>query len=259
MTEAIAWPRKTRELQTRLFDSSIWNEFVFRDGDIVIATYPKAGTTWMQQIVGQLLFGGDPDLEVSRLSPWVDFRVVPKVETMAMLDAQTHRRFVKTHLPLDALVFSPNARYIYVARDGRDVAWSYYNHHASFTQSWRDHLNHLARIAALPLEPPPTDIRQFWREWLDRDGYPGPSFWNHIRGWWAIRELPNVILVHYANLKRDLPAEIRRVAAYLDVPIDEARWDTILELCSFDWMKANAAKVVPRGGTQFEGGAQTFI
>ena len=46
MTVTVAWPRKTRELQTRIADSTIWNEFQFRDDDIIIASYPKAGTTF---------------------------------------------------------------------------------------------------------------------------------------------------------------------------------------------------------------------
>ena len=58
VSDRIAWPRKTRELRTQLFDSSVWNEFRFRPDDVVIATYGKAGTTWTQQIVAQLIFGG---------------------------------------------------------------------------------------------------------------------------------------------------------------------------------------------------------
>lgn len=261
MTETIAWPRKTREFQNRLWDSTIWNDFRYRDSDIVIATWSKAGTTWMQQIVGQLLFRGDPGLEPWRLSPCLEARWLPRAETLAMLDAQTHRRFIKTHLPLDALVCSPEARYIYIARDGRDVAWSGYNHHANFTQTFRDQINSQTEIDAPPLSPPPADIRQFWHEWLDRQDSPGnlSSFWNNLRGWWAIRHFPNVLLLHFANLKRDMPGEIRRVAAFLDVPIDEERWDAILEYCSFDWMKANADKVTPGGGSHWEGGGRTFI
>jgi aryl sulfotransferase len=256
MTETITWPRKTREFQTRLADSTIWNEFSYREGDIVIATWSKAGTTWMQQIVGQLLYQGNPDLDVARLSPWVDMRIPPKAEKLALLESQTHRRFVKTHLPVDALVFSPKARYIYVARDGRDVAWSMNNHQTNFAQIWRDYLNNLPGIDAPPLEPPPSDIQQYWHWWLER---AGPSFWDHLRGWWAIRDLPNVRLVHFANLRRDLPGEMRRVAAFLEIPIDESRWEAILEYCSFDWMKSHAVKVVPLGGVLWDGGARTFL
>ena len=50
---------------------------------------------------------------------------------MPLVEAQTHRRFLKTHLPVDALVFSEKAKYIYIGRDGRDVVWSLYNHHAN--------------------------------------------------------------------------------------------------------------------------------
>lgn len=259
MAEVIAWPRKTQEVQTRIADSTIWNDFRFREGDIVIATYPKAGTTWTQQIVGQLLSGGDPDLEVWRLSPWVDMRIPPKAEKLALLEAQTGRRFVKTHLPLDALVFSPRARYIYVARDGRDTAWSYHHHHLSLTQGFRDLLNTLPDGEGSLMVPPPQDVREFWHQWLDGQYNPGTgsTYWDHVRGWWAIRDLPNVLLVHYARLKRDLPGEIRRVAAFLEVPVDESRWEAILEHCSFDWMKANAASVIR--GDAFEGGARTFI
>jgi aryl sulfotransferase len=52
---------------------------------------------------------------------------------------------------------------------------------------------------------------------------------------------------------------MRRVAAFLEIPIDESRWDAIVEYCSFEWMKTNAAKVTPFGGTVWEGGGRTFI
>ena len=117
----IAWPVKTREMHNHHFDSTIWNDFEFRDDDIVIGAYGKSGTTWVQQIVAQLLFDGAEGVEVAEISPWLDLRVPPKAEKLPAVEAQTHRRFIKTHLPVDALVFSPKARYIYVARDGRDV------------------------------------------------------------------------------------------------------------------------------------------
>lgn len=77
-TEPIVWPKKTREMHNHHFDSTIWNDFRFREDDIVISTYAKSGTTWTQQIVAQLLFGPDPDLEVAEMSPWLDLRVPPK-------------------------------------------------------------------------------------------------------------------------------------------------------------------------------------
>ncbi len=106
------WPTKTREIHNHHFDSTIWNEFRFRDDDIIIGTYAKSGTTWTQQIVSQLIFQGAEGLEVAEMSPWLDLRVPPKEVKLPAVEAQQHRRFLKTHLPVDALVFSPKAKYL---------------------------------------------------------------------------------------------------------------------------------------------------
>lgn len=252
-------PEKTREIHNHHFDSTIWNDFRFRDDDIIIATYAKSGTTWVQQIISQLLFDGPEDLEVAEMSPWLDLRVPPKDVKLAAVEAQTHRRFIKTHLPVDALVFSERAKYLYIGRDGRDVVWSLYNHHANANEDWYHALNDAPDRVGPPIEPPPPSVVQYYQEWLDGDGYPFWPFWQHVRSWWAIRELPNVYLLHFANLKRDMPGEIRRLARFLDIPINEERWESILHHCSFDYMKANATRSVPLGGAFWDGGAETFI
>ncbi len=259
MSNAIEWPEKTRELHSHHFDSTIWNDIAFRDDDVVIATYAKSGTTWMQQIVAQLLFDADPGVAVAEMSPWVDLRVPPKAVKLPLLEAQTHRRFMKTHLPVDALRFAPQAKYLYVGRDGRDVVWSMYNHHVNANQSWYDALNDTPGRVGPPIGPPPADIRQYWREWFDRDGHPFWPFWENVRSWWAIRDLPNVKFVHFADLKKDMAGEIRGIADFLGIDIDEARWDDILTHCSFEWMKKNATKTVPLGGAFWDAGAEVFI
>jgi aryl sulfotransferase len=259
MSAAPAWPRKTRELHNHHFDSTIWNDFRFRPDDVVIATYAKSGTTWMQQIVGQLLLGPDPELAVAELSPWLDLRVPPKAEKLPLVEEQRHRRFLKTHLPVDALVFSPEAKYLYIGRDGRDVVWSMYNHHANANQSWYDALNETPGRVGPPIERPPADVAQYFRDWLARDGHPFWPFWENVRSWWAVRDLPNVLLLHFADLKRDLAGEMRRVARFLGVEVDPADWPRIVEYCSFGWMKENATKSVPLGGAFWDAGAQVFI
>jgi len=259
MSVTIEWPRKTRELHNHHFDSTIWNELVFRDDDIVIASYAKSGTTWLQQIVGQLIFGGDPELAVAELSPWLDLRVPPKQLKLPLVEAQTHRRFLKTHLPVDALRFSPRAKYLYIGRDGRDVVWSMHNHHANANRMWYETLNDTPGRVGPPIEPPPEDILSYWRDWLERDGHPFWPFWENVRGWWQIRELPNVMLLHFADLKRDLPGEIARIAAFLDIRVEESRMDAIVEFCSFAWMKRNGARAAPLGGAFWDAGADTFI
>ncbi|HTL00135.1 MAG TPA: sulfotransferase domain-containing protein [Pseudomonadales bacterium] len=259
MSSSNVLPRKTRELHSHHFDSTIWNDLKFRDDDIIISTYAKSGTTWMQQIVAQMMFGGNPDLEVADMSPWLDLRVPPKHVKLPIVEAQAHRRFLKTHLPVDALVFSPKARYLYIGRDGRDVVWSLYNHHVNANAVWYSALNDTPGRVGPPIEPPPADVRVYWRNWMDRDGFPFWPFWENVRSWWEIRELPNVLFVHFESLKRDMQAEMRRIAAFLEIAVDASRWNDIVEYCSFDWMKRNATKSVPLAGAFWDAGAEVFI
>ncbi|HEV2562007.1 MAG TPA: sulfotransferase domain-containing protein [Rhizomicrobium sp.] len=252
-------PQKRREFHNHHFDSTVWNDFKFRDGDIVVGTYAKSGTTWTQQILGQILFNGDENVPVAEMSPWLDLRIPPKEIKLAALEAQTHRRFVKTHLPVDALVFSPRAKYLYIGRDGRDVVWSMYNHHINANDTWYSVLNDTPGRVGPPIERTNLDVAAYFRRWLESDGEPFWPFWENIRSWWEIRELPNVKMVHFANLKSDLAGEMRKIAEFLDVTIDEAKWDDIVAHCSFDYMKANADKAAPLGGALWEGGGKTFI
>lgn len=259
MAETIEWPQKTRELESNHFDSTVWNDYKFRDDDIIIATYAKTGTTWVQQIISQLLFDGEEGLPVADMSPWLDLRVPPREVKLTAVEAQDFRRFVKTHLPVDALVFSQKAKYIYIARDGRDVLWSLFNHHTSANDFWYQAINETPGLVGPPIGKPTADIRQYYHEWLDDDGYPFWSFWENIRSWWEIRHLPNVNLIHFQALKDDMPGEMRKIAAYLDIPIDQSKWDDIVEHCTFDYMKKNATASTPLGGAFWDGGADDFV
>ncbi|HYJ64622.1 MAG TPA: sulfotransferase domain-containing protein [Parafilimonas sp.] len=257
--ETNALPVKTREYHNHHFDSTIWNDFNFRDDDIIIATYAKSGTTWLQQIVSQLIFNGQEDMEVAEMSPWLDLRVPPKEVKLPAVEQQHHRRFLKTHLPVDALVFSPKAKYIYIGRDGRDVVWSMYNHHATANEFWYHALNDTPGRVGPPIEKPTSDIVQYFRDWLDKDGFPFWPFWENVKSWWEIRNLPNVHLIHFAKMKKDMAGEIRKVADFLDIKIDESKWNDILEHCSFNYMKKNSVKSVPLGGAFWDGGSDAFI
>jgi aryl sulfotransferase len=259
MLQRTSWPQKTRELHNHHMDSTVWNDFAFRKDDIIIGTYAKSGTTWTQQIVSQLIFGGAEGVDVATLSPWLDMRILPREQINAMLEAQAHRRFIKTHLPLDALVFSPEAKYIYIARDGRDVAWSAHNHFAHVKDEFYAALNDTPGRVGPPMPRLPVDVRQFFLEWMENDGAPLWSFWENIRTWWEWRHLPNIMLLHFADLKAGSERKIREVADFLDIPVADELWPTILDHCSFDYMKRNAEQVVPLGGAPWEGGARTFI
>ena len=259
MSTSEPWPVKQRDIFNHHIDSTIWDEFEFRQGDIVVGTYGKSGTTWMQQIVLQLVFDGQEGLDVMGIGPWLDLRLHPRQELLQKLAAQTHRRCIKTHLPADALVMSPAAKYIYVARDGRDVCWSMYNHHCNMSPDMIARINDLPNLVGPRFEPPRESIVPYFRSWLENDGAPFWSFWEGVRSWWAVRHLPNVLLVHFADLKADLPGEMRRIARFLDIDVDSQRWPTLVEHCSFEYMKRHAQEMLPMVEQGFVGGANAFI
>jgi aryl sulfotransferase len=259
MSEIVTdWPRKTRELHNHHMDSTLWNGFAFRGDDVIVGTYAKSGTTWTQQIVGQLIFQGDESIAIQNISPWWDMRILPPEVREAVI-GQTHRRVIKTHLPADALTMSPKAKYLYVARDGRDVIWSLHNHHSHHTAEAFAMLNDTPGRVGPALPPADPDIRRYFMTWLENDGAPYWSFWENVATWWALRDQPNVKLVHFANLKADLEGEMRSIADFLEVEIPEARWPQAVEHCTFDYMKAHAERYAPAGGMFWEGGAETFI
>jgi aryl sulfotransferase len=254
------WPAKTREVQNPVFDSTRWNGFRHRPDDIVIVTWGKSGTTWMQQIVGQLVCGAPDHLGPIGDSPWLDMRIFPLDEVLAGLETQTHRRFIKTHLPIDALVCSPQVKYIYVGRDARDIVWSAYNHHASFTQEALDAFNYTPGRVGPPFALPTGDVRHYYLHFLEHGALPGflEGLWDHVQGWWNVRGRPNVLFVHFNNLKTDMEGEIRRVARFLDAKVEDALWPSILEHCGFDYMRREFKKL-DMLDKFFSGGGETFI
>jgi aryl sulfotransferase len=134
-----------------------------------------------------------------------------------------------------------------------------YNHHVSANELWYMALNNTPGLIGPPIEKPNPDQRAYFLEWLEKDGHPFWPFWENVGSWWGARHLPNVKLIHFNRLKADLEGEMRALADFLEVDIPEAMWPTVVEHCTFDWMKANAEKMAPLGGLIFEGGAGQFI
>lgn len=207
-------------------DSRRWNDFPFRSDDIVIASWGKSGTTWTQQIVSQLVFLGAEEAPINVTSPWLDFRPVPPEATHEMLEAQKHRRFLKTHSQLENIVFSPKAKYIFVARDGRDAIWSLHNHMYNATPLFYQLINETGERPGPPLRKPPADPRRYFLDILDNDEQASVALplWKTIRGWYDARDLPNLLLVHFNDLKADLTGEMQRIADFLDMDIPEEKW-----------------------------------
>ena len=112
----------TRVYASALLDSARWNDFVFRPDDIVVCTYQKAGTTWVQNIVLHLIFQDLQIRSIPAFSLFVELRPRPVADLMATYAAQQHRRCIKSHVALDGIAFDSEASYIVVGRDPRDIA-----------------------------------------------------------------------------------------------------------------------------------------
>lgn len=238
-------------------DSARWERFTFRPGDVVISTPAKSGTTWMQTIVGMLLLGRtDLGAPISTISPWLDILIRPEAEIFNTLDRQSHRRFMKTHTPLDGVPRVESVTYIAVARHPLDVALSHRDHGENSREERMDEL----RIAAagpvapdvLERETPPDDPADFLRWFIDNEGAPtgsGPhdlaDYCEQVRTYWDARRAPNVHLFHYADLWADLDGEMRRVAAALGVTIEEARWPAFVEAAGLTSMRSRSAFTAP--------------
>jgi aryl sulfotransferase len=262
-------PARTRVYLSYLFDSRNWDRYRPRAGDVVVSTSYKSGTTWMQNILRQLVFPDAPRPAVSAVSPWLD-RQNPELDaTLTALEAQAHRRFIKSHLPLDALPFFPEVRYIIVVRDPRDVFMSFWNHYSQMTEAYFAGLNRPGLHGA-PMPPPPADLHALWPHWIGRgwfpwesEGWPHSGNLYHTASWWRFRHLPNILFVHFADLLADLPGEIARVAEFLDIPLEATRQAEIARAVSFDAIRRDAAAAAPlpveRAETIWRKGLDTFF
>ena len=251
-------PLRTRVYQNVATDSTRWNFITLRDDDIVIATSPKSGTTWMQGIVANLIFLGQelpaPPFE---MSPWLDLRALPVEQVVTQYEQQKHRRFIKTHLPLDGLRYESRIKYVYVGRDVRDVFMSLWNHTRNISDAFITALNTAPGRVGPAVKPPPEDIHQYWRSWIAGDD-PSLSPIPHVRTWWDYRHLPNIMLVHYADLLADFRTETQRVATFLEIEVPESAWPRIMRNCTLSEMRAAHAGA-ERLNARFKGGAETFF
>lgn len=254
-----------RRYQGFMSDSARWERFTFRSDDVVITTPSKCGTSWMQTIVGMLLLDRvDLGAPITAISPWLDVLIRSDDEVFGSLDRQSHRRFIKTHTPLDGVPRHSSVTYIAVARHPLDVALSSRDHGANEREDQVVQLR-LAALGPTELpdsdqepppdsdqEPPPDDPAGYLRWFIDTEAPAdgtGPhglaDFCQQISTYWEARHAPNVHLFHYADMWVDLDGEMRRVAAALGIPIDEDRWPEFVEAAGLASMRSRAADTAP--------------
>jgi aryl sulfotransferase len=253
--------------QNFAMDTLRWNFFTPRAEDIVVATSYKAGTTWVQAIVANLIFSGNKlPGAIHDISPWLDNRIFPLELVLTALEQQTHRRSIKTHLPLDSLPFHQSIKYLYVGRDPRDVFMSWWNFYGDFTPQMIAMMNGVAGRVGDELSPCPQDIHELWRGWMTRgsfawetEGYPFWSVLHHAQSWWDYRYLSNILFVHYADLLADLEGGIARIARFLEIDQPAEVLQQIVRNCTFSEMKSRGAELMPQTQMGLKGGPDSFF
>lgn len=265
----------TREVRTPVMESSRWDGFAVRPDDIVIATYPKCGTTWTQRIVDLLVFQDPAPRAIMDTAVWLDSRIfATREEDVATLEAQKHRRFIKSHLPFDALPIYDSVKYIHVARDGRDAFLSWHNHQSGFTPEARMRvgaiiMNDPALAPMMAGGPPPEfpkDPEVYFQTWIahaEEDPRVEPgfelSYFDFENTYWAERGRKNLLFVHYNDLKADLVGEMARISEFLEIDTPAERLGTLAKAAEFDSMKANGQALLPKLNQYFDHGAQRFL
>jgi hypothetical protein len=180
----------------------------------------------MQQVVYEALMRGNGDIVGSErtmyaLSPWIESSRSVSIEDAPLIGEERPSRIIKTHFPARLCPYSRDARYIYVAR-----------HPASCFASCIDFI--ATNIGTTPPPLPETEAwfmapdRMWWGTWTD-----------HVRGWWErSRAESNVLFVHFEEMRKDLPAVVRKVADFLGMkPLADDELARVVEKSGFKYMQ----------------------
>jgi aryl sulfotransferase len=260
-----------RTYRSMIMNSGRWDGYQPRDGDVIVATYPKCGTTWTQQIVSLLIHQSPAPRDIMGEAPWLDSNLFGPVGPMlATLEAQTHRRSMKSHLPLDGIPVFEGVKVIHTVRDGRDACISMHNHQLGVLRE-----NALPSLLAEatpeilaqgPPPPTPEDPHDWFLQWMDGAERYGPDarfaetpFCEFERTYWARRSEPWLLHLNYADLKSDLAGEMARIAAFLEIETPPALMAQLVEAATFETMKQNGEALLPRIGEHFDKGSSRFL
>ncbi|KAL0842321.1 hypothetical protein ABMA28_014449 [Loxostege sticticalis] len=225
-----------------------------RSTDVFLVTVPKSGTTWTQELIWLLKndfdYNSAKAVPITQRFPLLEQSMTHNSETarshlnvdngtekqtqmtkilsmcgFEVLQKASSPRYIKTHLPLSLLPpeLLGTAKVVYVARDPRDVAVSYYNHvRLMLTFGFQG------------------DFKKFWHFFLNSLVSWTPYF-SHVKEAWVMRNHPNVLFMFYEELCKDLPSSVRRVASFLDKPVTEEQVARLCDHLSFDNFKKNQA------------------
>jgi hypothetical protein len=226
-------------------NDTIQQRIEWRDGDIVVSVPPKSGTTWTMNIVHQLRSGGDSAFaDVYAEVPWLEFVPGPDRildDLVAAFDAmpRDRRRAFKSHaapptLPYQRPGSGVDVRYVVIARNPDEALASFRPFIAAHSDAWFD-LWEVPREGLVG-----EDVETFFAG-IGSQGIV-PMIFGFLAAWWPLRHEPNVMLLHYADMKRDHEGSVRRIAEFLGFDVLDEQWPAILEYTSFSWMKAHEDK-----------------
>lgn len=238
------YPPQNKKYLGPITDTTRWENFQHRPDDIFICTPPKCGTTWTQAICALLVFGEvDHGQQTSSISPWVDAAFAPIDVVLPQIDVLPHRRFIKTHTPLDGIPYYPECTYLVVMRDPRDAFFSGQNHSANMSDE---------ELAQSVFPTGPTAFT----DWLSRSHADGTwdlqsltAFVHFFQSYWLHKNLPNVHMHHYSDMKLDLKGVIAKMAQQIGTEISDDLLDDFTEAASFGTMKQKALQFAPEAGT----------
>jgi aryl sulfotransferase len=238
------------------FKAARWRDLELRQGDIVVSSWPKTGTTWVQMMCALLIFQTtDLPAPLSELSPWPDLSTVRRDAVYAQLAAQRHRRIIKTHLSLSDIPIDSRVTYIAVGRHPLDSALSLYHQNNNTVGPPEGAGQHLPGPARRPQQ---ADWEQAVRErewllnWIDLE--PSRKHYHylaemlrHLSAAWSRRDQANVVLLHYEDLSADLAGEMHRLADRLGIDVPAQTWARLVAAASFDNMRADPEKFLTSG------------
>jgi len=206
-------------------------DFKPRPDDIFIVSYPRSGTTWLQMILYQLATDGDMNIpHISRRIPFFENTIV--FSPRAFDDLPSPRMF-KSHLSYGWIPKGPY-KYIYIARNGKDVLVSNY-HHERFGRAYTGTLS------------------QFTDRFLQGRVQQG-SWFKHVAEWYSHRNDKNVLFLTYEELSSDLEASVKKIIEFCGFQVAPDRLPSILNRCSFSFMKQHESKFSPAAEMELQRG-----
>ncbi len=223
----------------------IQQKIEWRDGDVVISVPGKSGTTWTMNIVHQLLTGGVKDFrDIYEEVPWIEFLGSPETSHQDVLDRVSAmpaaRRAFKTHssppdVPFQSTRSGRDVKYVVVLRNPEEAL-------VSFRPFINKHSNEWFDLWGMPREAMcRPDFPSFYADVVDANGMQG-MFFGFLAAWWPLRNEPNVLFLHFADMKRDHEGSVRKIAKFLGAEPSDGQWPAILEYTSFHWMKKHESK-----------------